>query len=187
MRPCQAAPAFDTTISTPPKFSAILCKGGAHRSRVGDIAAQRQARRRRGLWRAPARRFVDVEQRDFGAGRREGFGGGGADRAGRPGDRRDLPGERRFLGGAELCLFERPVFHIEHVGFGNRLEPPDRLRIRDGRDRGFGEIGGDPRVLLGAAEAEQAEARHQHDARQRIEHASCRRRSAHYCGRNSRV
>ena len=37
-------------------------------------------------------------------------------------------------------------------------------------DRGLGEIGGDARVLLRAAEPEQAEPRHQHDAGQRIEH-----------------
>ena len=52
------------------------------------------------------------------------------------------------------------------------FEAADRLGVGDGLDRAFGEVGGDARLLLGAPEAEQAEPRHQRDARQRIEHAS---------------
>ena len=112
--------------------------------------------------------LVHVEQRDFGAGRREGLGGGGADRAGGAGDRGDLAGERQFLGGAELRLLQRPVFAIEHVGFRNRLETADGLGVRDGLDRCLGEVGGNLGVFLGASKAEQAEPRHQHHTGQRI-------------------
>ena len=87
-----------------------------------------------------------------------------------PGDRRDLAGERQLLGAAELRLLERPVLAVEHVGFGDRLEAPNGLGIGDGRNGGLGEIGGDRRILARAAEPEQAEPRHQHDAGQRIEH-----------------
>ena len=46
----------------------------------------------------------------------------------------------------------------------------DRLGVGDGRDRGLGEIGGDAGVLGRAAEPEEAEPRHQHDAGQGIDH-----------------
>ena len=82
----------------------------------------------------------------------------------------DLSGERQFLRAAELGLFERPVFAIEHVLFADRREAADRFGIGDALDRGFGEIGCDPRVLLRAAEPEQAETRHQDHARRGIEH-----------------
>ena len=45
----------------------------------------------------------------------------------------------------------------------------DRLGVADAFDPGFGDIGGDDRVAFGAAETEQAEAGHQHDAGQGIE------------------
>ena len=62
------------------------------------------------------------------------------------------------------------VLAIGHVGFGDHFETADRLGIGDGRDGGFGEIGGDRGILARAAEPEQAEPGHQHDAGQRIEH-----------------
>ena len=121
MRPCQAAPAFDTTMSTPPKVSATLSK--AARTDAASVTSQRTASAAPPIALAFAGRagLVDIEQRDLGAGGGEGLGGGGADGAGGAGDRRDLAGERQFLGGAELRLLERPVFHVEHVGFGDRL------------------------------------------------------------------
>ena len=118
-------------------------------------------------------RKVDVEQRYRRARGREGLRDCRADGAAGAGDGRDLAGER-FLGDcAELCLFERPVFHVEHVGFGNSLEASDRLGIGDGVDGGFGKIGGDARVLARSAEPEQSEAGHEHDPRQWIERALC--------------
>ncbi len=57
----------------------------------------------------------------------------------------------------------------------------DRLGIGDAFDGGFGDIGGDAGVLGGVAQAEQAQPRHQHDARQRIVHF--RRRRAAFVAR----
>ena len=168
MRPCQAAPAFDTTMSTPPKVSTILANAAL--TEAASVTSQ-------AMPIAPpialafsfAAALVHVEQRDFGARRGECLRGRGADRAARAGHRHDLSGERLFGRAAELGLLERPVFHVEQMRVVERLVAPGRFGIRDGLDRGLGEIGGDARVLLRAAEPEQAEPRHQHDARHRIE------------------
>ena len=157
MRPCQAAPAFETTISTPPKCAATAVESRAHGGCIGHVAGNRQrvgpiasaCSRRRGK--------VDVEQRDLGARRGERLRGRGADGAGRAGDGGDLAGERRLLARAELGLFQRPIFAVEHVGFGDRLEAADAVRVADDRDPVLGDVGGDHRVTLGAAKAEQAE------------------------------
>jgi len=50
--------------------------------------------------------------------------------------------ERLFGCGAELCLFERPVFHVEQVGVVERLIAPGRFGIGDGLDRSLGQVGG---------------------------------------------
>ena len=49
-------------------------------------------------------------------------------------------------------------------------EAADRLGIGDAFDRGFGDVGGDRRILGAGAEAEQAEARHQHQPRRGVVH-----------------
>ena len=157
-------------MSTPPKVSTTLSNAALTEAASVTSQAMPSAAPPIALAFSFAAVFVHVEQRDFGAGRGECLRGRGADRAARAGDRRDLAGERLFGRAAELGLLERPVFHVEHVGFVDRLEAADRFGVGDGLDRGFGEVGGDARILLRAAEAEQAEPRHQHDARQRIEH-----------------
>ena len=73
---------------------------------------------------------------------------------------------------AELGEFQRPIFAIEHVGRRNRGEAPDRLGFGDRLGRGLRQIGGNRRILGGGAEAEQAEAGHQRDARRGIVHRS---------------
>ena len=93
-----------------------------------------------------------------------------SDRTGGAGDDGDLARQRQLLGAAELGLLERPVFDVEQIGLRQRLEAADGFGVGDGRNRGLGEVGGDLRVLLAAAEPEQADAGHQHHARQRIEH-----------------
>ena len=80
----------------------------------------------------------------------------------------DLSGQRLFRFLAELGLFERPIFHVERLGLADRLEAADRFRTRDGLDRALGEVRRDACVLLAAAQPEQAEARNEHDARQRV-------------------
>ena len=142
-------------------------EGLAHRVGIGHVGGDADpAELLRGLL-DPGTGAVD--QRDLGPGafqrprRRE------ADRAGAAGDQRDLAGERLFDRAAELGLFERPVFHLEQFGLGQRLEPADRFGVGHGRDPAFGEIGGDRGVLGAAPETEQAEPRHQDDARRRVE------------------
>ena len=62
----------------------------------------------------------------------------------------------------------------------------DRFGVGDHLDRVLGDVGGDGGVLGGGAEAEQADARHQDHARQRIEFLLLRLGSSHCCARNSR-
>ena len=70
----------------------------------------------------------------------------------------------------QLGLLRRPVLALEHLELADRLELARRLRIGDDGDGRLGDIGGDPRIGLAAAEAEEAEPRHQDDPRQRVEH-----------------
>src|ERR1700722_14433660 len=114
---------------------------------------------------------VYVKERNLGAGGSKSPGGGGADGAGRSGDGGDLSGERQFLARAELSLFERPIFAIEHIGLGDRLEAADGVGVTHAFDPGLGNVGRDDRSPFGAAEPEQPQARHQDDAGQGIEFA----------------
>ena len=141
-----------------------------HRCGVGDVASEpkRGAADRPGFGLRGG--LVDIQQRHFGAGRRERFRGRKSDRTRSTGDDGDLSRQRQLLCAAELRLLERPVFDIEQIGLRQRLEAADGFRIGDGGNRGFGEIGGDVRVLLAAAEPEQADTGHQHHARRGIEH-----------------
>ncbi len=157
-------------MSTPPKCSAMLSKAAAHRRRVGHVAGQRESSGAElpGLFARGG--DIHIEQRDFGARRCEGLSRCRADCAAGAGDRDDLAGERQFLAGAELGLFERPIFAIEHLGLGNRLEAADRFGIADAFDPGLGDVGGDRRHrVLERPETEQSEPGHQHDAGQGIE------------------
>ena len=79
------------------------------------------------------------------------------------------PASGGSLACSELGLLERPIFAVEHVGLGNRLEAADALGIADDRHPFFGNVGGDGGVAFGAAQTEQAQARHQRDAGQGIE------------------
>src|SRR6185312_1636087 len=114
--------------------------------------------------------FVDVEERDGRALRREQFCGRRADSAGAAGDDRDLAGEGEQFRRAELGLLQRQVLAVEHVVFADRGESAGCFRVGDRLDRRLGEVGGDLRVLLRAAETVEADARNQRDTRRRIEH-----------------
>ena len=82
---------------------------------------------------------------------------------------RDLAGQRLFVGLAQLGLFQRPIFHFEHVEVGDAAIFADGFCIGDHLHRVFGDVGGDRGILGGGADAEHAHARHQDDARQGIE------------------
>ena len=93
-------------------------KGRADRGGIGDIASQAERRAVEpggGLFRGGA---VEIGEHGLGAGCTHRRGGREPDRAGAAGHQRDLAGQRLFLGAAELCLFERPVFHREQFGLG---------------------------------------------------------------------
>ena len=55
------------------------------------------------------------------------------------------PCKRRGDARAELLLFERPIFAVEHVGFGDGFEVADGFGIADAFDPGFGDVGGNDR------------------------------------------
>ena len=174
MRPCQAAPAFDTTISTPPKVSTTCVEGRAHRGGVGHVAVHRRARAADRPWPSPAPRRVDVEQRDLGAGRREGPRGRRADGAAGAGDDGDLAGQRQLL--AACRAWPAPATSIR--------SRTCRLR-RSSVKRPIASASVMPSTaasamsaaiaasFVRAAEPEQAEPRHQHDARHRDRASSC--------------
>ena len=149
-----------------------LVEGAAHRRRVGHVAGERQRRAADGLGFFLRGLCVEIEQRHLGAGLREGAGGGRADGAASTRDHRDLSGERQRFARAELGQFQRPIFAVEHVDWRDRRKTSDRFGAGDALHRRLRDVGGNPCVLGALAEAEQAEARHQHDARRRIVHGS---------------
>ena len=55
---------------------------------------------------------------------------GQTNRPGPAGDQHDLATERRRCAAAQLGLFQRPIFAIEHVGGIDRGEPPNGLSVR---------------------------------------------------------
>ena len=146
-------------------------EGVAHASAIGDVAFHRQGGCADGVGRVRRGALVAVKQRHLGARRHECLGGRPPDRAAAAGDDGDLASERLFRRAAELGLFQRPIFHVEHLRLRDRLEAADRLGIGDDLGRALREIGGDLGVLLRTSKAEQAEAGHERDARQRVEWA----------------
>ena len=82
-------------MSTPPKCLTILSK--AVRTDSASVTSQATGSAVAPIFSAcaPAAAEIHVEQRDFGAGRGEGFGGCGADGAAGAGDGGDLAGERQ--------------------------------------------------------------------------------------------
>jgi hypothetical protein len=96
-------------------------------------------------------------------------GRGGADAAAAARHDGHLALQRLLRRLAELGLLERPIFDLERLVIADALEAADALGIGDHLDRGLGQVGGDARVLGTGAEREQADARHQDDARRRVE------------------
>ena len=94
------------------------------------------------------------------------------DGAGAAGDQHDLAGQRLRLVGGELRLLQRPVFQLEEIGLGKRPERADGFGAAHRLDPHLADIGSDLRVLQRAAMAEHAKARHQRQARHRVEHGA---------------
>ena len=154
-------------MSTPPKRSAMRGEGGAHALAVGHVAGEPQAADL--LGRRLGGRLVEVEHGHRGALRRERLGRGAADAAAGAGDHRHLAGEGLGHRALQLGLLQAPVLDVEQVALGQRLEAADRLRIGDHLDGRLGQVGGDGGILRRGADAEQADARHQHQARHGVE------------------
>ena len=166
IRPCHAAPAFDTTISTPPKRSQTALN--AARTCSGLVTSQSSPKpftAAAALFAASPSMSTNGDRRAVGG---ERLGGRGADRAGARHER-NLPGERLDHRAFQLRLLEAPIFEREQIALGQRLVAADGLGVGDDLDRVLGEVGGDRGVLRRAAQAEQADARHQHDARAAVE------------------
>ena len=96
---------------------------------------------------------IDVKQCNLGASRGEALCGRSPNGAAGAGYRGNLSGQRRLFAGAKLGLLERPIFAIEHVGFGDRFKPADRFGAGQAFDPGLGDVGSNDGVLPGAAEA----------------------------------
>ena len=144
-------------------------EGGTYRGRIGHIAGEAERRATEPGRGARGGLGVEVEQHDFGAGRAHSLRRRETDRAGAAGDQRDLAEKRFFFGQAELRLLQRPVFHLEQFGLGQRLEPADRLRACDGLDPALGDVGRYRGIRRAAADTEQPQPRHEKDAGHRIE------------------
>ena len=138
------------------------------RGAVGYIAGQTHAADRLGgLRRSLA---IEVQYGNFRAIVLERLGRRRADRAGPAGHHGDLAGQRFFFRRAQLGLLQRPIFHVEQIGLGQRLEPADRLGVGDRRHGVLGDVRGDRRVLLASSQTEHAQPRRQDHARQRVQH-----------------
>ena len=169
MRPCQAAPGIGDDDIHAAEFFRDRIEGAAHIGGIRHVAAKRQ-RVAADLFRnAYAAVLVAVEHGHFRALFGKRFGGRRADARAAAGDDRDLARQRLLGGLAELGLFQRPIFDVELVFLGNRLIAAHAFGGAHRLDRVFGDVGGDGRILRRCAEAEQADARHQHHARVRIE------------------
>ena len=84
---------------------------------------------------------IDIDQGNFRALCPERFRDRKPEAAGSASDNRDLAcqGLLDLLG--QLYLLQRPIFDIEQVFFGKRLEPVDPLGASDDLDGGFGNVG----------------------------------------------
>ena len=93
-----------------------------------------------------------------------------ADARAAAGDDRNLARQHLLRRLAELRLLQRPVFDIEHVGFGDAAGTSPIASASVITSTVFSAMSAAMAASFAArAEAEQADARHQHDARQRIE------------------
>ena len=145
-------------------------EGGADGGRVGDVAGDADRGIAGGFRHRLGLAGIDVGHDDMRAVRREELCSRRADRAGATGDKHDLAGQRLGLHAGELCLLQRPVFQLEQFRLRQGLEAADRLGPVNSLDPHLADVRRDPRILARAPETEHAEARHQRQARHRIEH-----------------
>ena len=159
-------------MSTPPNASTTCVERRAHRCGVGDVACDRRAPRRRSPWPCFAAAVQSMSSSATSAPAAANALAVAAPIAPpAPVMTAIWPASGSSLRRAELGLLQRPVFAVEHVGFADRLEAADRLGVGDGFDRGSRrDRRRCARPACRAAEPEQPEPRHQHDAGQGIDH-----------------
>ena len=143
--------------------TAVRLAGGieraAHRGGPGDIARDPPPAK------GPGGRFdlgtVHVGQHHLGAGRAKRLSDGGPDGPGGAGHENDFSLKSRRASAAQLGALQRPVFDVEDVPLGQRLEASDPFRGGNGRRIGLRDVGrdgGGGRVL---AHAEQSQPGHE--------------------------
>ena len=127
-------------------------EGRRNRTPVGDVAPDaKRVEGRGGKLRA---RRVEIKKNHLGAACAKGRRRGKPDRPGTAGNDDDLPLQRLWLPACELCLLERPIFDLELVTLGNALEAPALFHVRNHRNRGLPNVGGDTRVFCGCPDTE---------------------------------
>ena len=122
---------------------------------IGDIHRQPQGGLAALLGHGLGRFAIQVQYHHFGTLLSKGDGTGRADARTAAGDHGHLTGQRLFRRLAQLGLFQRPIFHIEQIGFGQGGKLSDRFRIGDGGHGIDGNVRGDGRILGRSADAEQ--------------------------------
>ena len=149
MRPCQARAGIRDDDVDAAEGLDDRVERRAHRCRVGHVAGDRHARRRRSPWPVRARGVESTSSSATSApAAAKALRGRGADRAAGAGDRR-RPGRRAASRAAlpSLACSSDQYSTSNMSASRDRLEAADRLGVGDGLDRGFGEVGGDARVL----------------------------------------
>ena len=186
MVPCQAAPALDTTISTPPKAETTASNAALHAG--GSVTSHCTASALPPIFLATA--FAASRSRSRIATSAPCSAIALAVAAPMPEPPPVITATWRasdfLVRLAQLGLFQRPVFDFEHVEFADRLVFADGFGIGDHGDRVLGNVGGDGGILGGSADPEHAHARHQDHARQGIQFLFLQPGSCRCCGRNSR-
>ena len=115
-------------MSTPPNAATTRSKAVPNRCSACNVARDRESRAANRLGAIGRGIIVDVEQGNLRAGFGECVGRCTANSATGSGDHHNLTCERQWLALTELGEFERPVFDIERVGFGDRFKRADRFR-----------------------------------------------------------
>ena len=170
MRPCQAAPAFDTTMSTPPKASTTVSK--AARTEAASVTSQATASAdppiASAFSRAAASSTSSSATSAPAAAKARAVAAPMAPPA--PVMAAIWPASGGSFARASLACSGGQYSHSNMSNSPIDWNCADRLGVGDDGDGRLGDVGGDARIGLAAAEAEQAEPRHQDDPRQRIEH-----------------
>ena len=152
----------------PAEVGAAAIKGGTHRSRVGDIAAQAQSAGAAGGGHGGGALAIEVDHGQVGAGGGKGPSRRFADRPAAAGDQHYLTGQGLLGSLAQFGLLQAPVLHIKGVVLIDGPKAADALGRHQSGGPSFSDVGGDRGIGGGAAHTDQAMARQGQQARQGI-------------------